>query len=96
MFADDLAVVIAVMPRMRDLAMQGAVAYDHDFLCAGPMARPHLVSTGCLRLGRLNALLRRRDGRRRGGILSEGRRAQTESGDSGERQHELIHDILLG
>ena len=76
--------------------MKCAVAYDDDFLCAGPMARPHLVSTGCLRLGRLNAFLRRRNGRRRGRILSEGRRAQTESGDSSERQHKLIHDVLLG
>src|SRR2546425_7544106 len=97
MFADDLlAVVIAVMSRMRDLVMQCAVAYDHGLLSVGPMARPHLVSTGCLRLGRLNAFLRRRNRCRRGGILSEGRRAQTESGDGGERQHKLIHDVLLG
>ncbi len=92
MFDDDLLVV----RRMRDPTMQDAVAYDHSFLRAGPMARPHLVSNGRLRLRGLNAFLRRCGGRRRGGILSEGRRAQAESGDGGERQHKLIHDILLG
>src|SRR2546423_3088114 len=95
MFADHLlAGVIAVLPRMRELMMQCAVAYDHGLLSAGPMARSHLVSTGCLRLGRLNTFLLRRSGRRRGGVLSEGYRAQTESGDSGERQHKPIHDVL--
>jgi hypothetical protein len=65
MFDDDLlAIVMAVMPRMRDPTMQGAVAYDHGFLRAGPMARPHLVSSG-LRLRGLNAFLRRG-----GGILT--------------------------
>src|SRR5260370_804952 len=35
MFDDDLlAIAIAVMPRMRDPTMQGAVAYDHGFLPA--------------------------------------------------------------
>ena len=58
MFDDDLlAIAIAVMPRMRDPAMQGAVAYDHDFLRAGPMARPHLVGNGRLGLRGLNAFL---------------------------------------
>ncbi|SRR6266566_3383881 len=96
MFDDDLlAVVVAVIPSMRDPAMQSAVAYDHDFLRAGPMARPHLVSNR-LRLRGLNTFLRRCGRRRRGGILGEGRRAQAESGDGGERQYKLIHDLLLG
>ena len=59
---DPLAVVMAVMPRMRDPAMQGVVAYN--FLRAGPMARAHLVSNGRLRLRGL--ILRRCDGSRRG------------------------------
>jgi hypothetical protein len=77
-------------------AMQGAVAYDHGFLRAGPMARPRLMSNGRLRLRGLSAFLRRCAGRRRSGILSKGRRAQAESSDGGERQHKLIHDVLLG
>src|SRR2546423_15205000 len=57
MFADHLlAGLIAVRPRMRDLMMQCAVAYDHGLLSAGPMAPSHLVSTGCLRLGRLKTV----------------------------------------
>lgn len=97
-FDDDLlAVVVAVVPRVQDPAMQRAVAHDHDLLRAGPMARPHLVGNGRLRLRGLNASLRRcGGGRRRGGILGKGRGAKAESGDGGERQHKLIHDVLLG
>ena len=72
MFDDDL---LAAMPRMRDSTMQGVVAYDRDFLRAGPMARPHLVSDGRLRLRGLNAFLRRCGGRRRSRILGEDCRA---------------------
>ena len=88
---DPLAVVMAVMPRMRDPAMQGLAAYN--FLRAGPMARAHLVSNGRLRLRGL--ILRRCDGSRRGRFLSEGRRAQAESGDGGERQHNQLHQGRL-
>jgi hypothetical protein len=64
MFDDDLlAVGIAVMPRMQDPAMHGALPCDHDLLCAGPVGRPHLVSDGRLGLRGLNAFLRRCGGR---------------------------------
>jgi len=44
MFDDHLlAGVIAVLPRMRDLVMQCAVAHDHGLLSAGPMARSALA-----------------------------------------------------
>ena len=76
-----LAVDVAVMTRMRDPTMQGVVA--HNFLRTGTMARGGLI-------------LRRCDGSRDGRILGEGCRAQAESGDGGNRQYELVHDVLLG
>src|SRR5262245_36969814 len=81
---------VAVVPRhpvMPDMMAD-------DFLRAGPMARAHLLRNGRLRLRGLT--LRRCSGSRRGGSLGEGRRAQAESGDRGERQHKLMHDVLLG
>jgi hypothetical protein len=69
MLDDDLlAVAMDVMPRMQDPAMQGVVAYDYDLLRAGPMARPHLMSNGRLRLRGLNTFLRRCGGLRCAGI----------------------------
>ena len=89
--SDPLALVMAVMTRMRDRAMQGGMAYD--FLRTGTMARTHLVSIGLLRLDGL--VLRRCGGSRCGRILGERRRAQADRGDGGECKQKLIHDVLL-
>ena len=93
MFDDDLlAVVVAIMPRVRGLEMHGAVMAGHDLLPVGPMARLHFMRTGRLRLRGLNAFLRRCSGRRCG----EHRRPEAEGGSGREYQHKLIHDVLLG
>ena len=76
-----LAVVVAVMTRMRDPTMQGVVA--HNFLRTGRVNRGGLI-------------LRRCDGSRDGRIVGEGCCAQAESGDGGNRQYELVHDVFPG
>jgi 2-polyprenyl-6-methoxyphenol hydroxylase-like FAD-dependent oxidoreductase len=63
---DLLAVVVAIMPRVRGLEMHGAVMTGHDLLPVGPMARLHFMCTGRLRLRGLTTLLRRCSGRRCG------------------------------
>jgi len=84
---DPLAVTVAVMARMRDLTI------DDVLFRIRPVARTHLVSG---RLG-LGGLIRRRSvGSRGRGIRRECRCAQAESRDGGKRQHELVHDVLLG